>query len=215
LLDLRATLADNRNQKRRSASVHEPQASSSTEVPQQRENGAIELTPRAPSATTLALPAAAVFDGADFDAMDFDVLDRPETPTPSRTRRDSGALLGTSKANLEDTADSDTWVLGRTPARVNSILNDAFVDIQKDLSDLAVRVRMPFQQVLNRFTMQFARTCATNHWNTYEKFYAANKDQEIKRLGPGATEITPSQCGTLNRTSVNSLCVKQYHQSQQ
>ncbi|KAG6377897.1 hypothetical protein JVT61DRAFT_14685 [Boletus reticuloceps] len=63
------------------------------------------------------------------------------------------------------------------------ILDDAFQGIYTELSNIAGRVGLPFQQVLNRFTHQFSRSCAMNYWNTYQKFHAAHKNQEIERLG--------------------------------
>lgn len=66
---------------------------------------------------------------------------------------------------------------------MNTILSEEFKEIHAVFSRVATRVGLPFHQVLNRFTKQFGRTCSFNWWNIYERFYAANKEQEQARLG--------------------------------
>ncbi|KAF8452430.1 hypothetical protein L210DRAFT_806099, partial [Boletus edulis BED1] len=75
------------------------------------------------------------------------------------------------------------------------ILDEAFQGIHSDFSQLAARVGLPFHQVVNRFMRQFGRACASNFWNSYQKFHAANKEQEIARIGQ--VDITASMCYAL------------------
>lgn len=121
------------------------------------------------------------FEENDMDAMyfDFDFPDRPETPTPpSRSNHLSDSLLD----SVDDTGNGVLVApLGRTPACINTMLK--FAQIYADIGQLALRSGIPFQRVFNRFTRQFGRTCGTNYWNIYERFHAANKEQELARLG--------------------------------
>ena len=57
------------------------------------------------------------------------------------------------------------------------------------------RVGLPFHQVVNQFMRQFGRACASNLWNSYQKFHTANKAQEIARIGQA--DITASTPGML------------------
>ena len=84
---------------------------------------------------------------------------------------------------LDEDTDLQGNVLGHTPASAKTIMDEAFQDVQKQLSDVAGHVGLPFHQVLNRFGQQFSRSCATNYWNIYQKYHAANKDAEVTRLG--------------------------------
>lgn len=131
------------------------------------------------------------WDLYDEDAMDFEVPERPTTPTPpSRSKLQRVAV--DDPANQDDKVAS---TLGRTPSRVRDILDEGFPGIHSDFNDLAERTGLAFHQVIDRFMQRFNRTCSSNLWNSYEKFHAANKDQEIARIKQ--LDTTTSQPGVL------------------
>ena len=172
-----------------------------------------EQTPRAERPEEL--PTALVdFEQDDEDGFDFELPERPETPTPSsRSKRPSDLLL--VGADDTENAVAGPSNLGRTPARVNTILDQSFHDINLQISQLVSRVGLPFQQVINRFMKQYSRTCANNHWNTYQKFHAANKEQELARLGDtDLTASTPGTCCTWWREhEALTSAVSAYHEN--
>ncbi|KAI5981523.1 hypothetical protein EDD15DRAFT_2379435 [Pisolithus albus] len=130
----------------------------------------------------------------DFDA-DFD---RSETPSPSNQRGSvqSGSMLvdeGNTKGQ-STAADEPTFVVGRTPASVAALLEEGFDHINDEFNTLSGRVRMPIQQVIQRFTQQYARSNSANEWNTYQQYFAANKARELQRLQGGDDVAgTPSE----------------------
>ncbi|KAG6373007.1 hypothetical protein JVT61DRAFT_7058 [Boletus reticuloceps] len=174
-------------------------------VPHDRtEDGTNEQTPRAARPNELPSTFADFELGSDA-GFDLQLPERPETPTPSSRSKGAPKLL-TAGADETDKAVAGPSALGRTPVRVNSILDESFQDINLLFSQLASRVGLPFQQVINRFMKQYACTCSNNYWNTYQKFHASNKEQELARLGDiDLTALTPSVHTIKN-------CYKQFQQ---
>ena len=127
-------------------SAQGPHGPSSNAWPQLTDDGANELTPRAPD-HTITLPTVTELDGTIFEAMDFDYPDRPETPTPPpRMSCDSGALLIGVDADQPDMDKELQFVHRQTPASVAATLDDAFQGIYLELSNLASCVGLLFSK---------------------------------------------------------------------
>ena len=178
------------------------------------DDGANEQTPCAEHPEELPTALIDFEQGDDDDGFDFELPKRPETLTPSlRSKRPSDLLLvGTDDTENAVAGPSN---LGRTPACVNTILDQSFHDINLQISQLASRIGLPFQQVINRFMKQYSHTCVNNHWNTYQKFHTANKEQELARLGnTDLTTSTPGTCCFWQREHEALTCVvSAYHEN--
>ncbi|KIK16805.1 hypothetical protein PISMIDRAFT_15592 [Pisolithus microcarpus 441] len=74
------------------------------------------------------------------------------------------------------------------------MLEEGFERINDQFNTLSGRVRMPIQQVVQRFTQQYARSNSMNEWNAYQQYFTAHKARELQRL-PDGDDIagTPSE----------------------
>ena len=122
-------------------------------------------------------------DDAPFDFA-FPKLNRPEIPTPpSHSHGVSATWLNPEVDRLDKDTDLQGNVLGCMPASAKTIMDEAFQDVQKQLSNVTACIGLPFHQVLNCFGWQFSYSCTMNYWNIYQKYHTANKDTEVTRLG--------------------------------
>ncbi|KIJ57917.1 hypothetical protein HYDPIDRAFT_57212, partial [Hydnomerulius pinastri MD-312] len=84
--------------------------------------------------------------------------------------------------------------IGRTSATATSILDEGFAEINERFNELGGRVGMPIQQIISRFMKQYSRTNSANDWNTYQKYFAANRARELTRLPEiDSVTATPSE----------------------
>ncbi|KIK23452.1 hypothetical protein PISMIDRAFT_10935 [Pisolithus microcarpus 441] len=121
----------------------------------------------------------------DYDAN----FERSETPSPSNQRVSvqPGSMLVTegNTKGQSTAADEPTFVVGRTPASMATLLEEGFEHINDEFNTLSGRVRMPIQQVIQCFTQQYACSNSANEWNAYQQYFAAHKARELQRLRGG------------------------------
>ncbi|KAI6006970.1 hypothetical protein EDD15DRAFT_2358040 [Pisolithus albus] len=119
--------------------------------------------------------------------FDLDVnFGRSETPSPSNHGESiqSRPLLVTehNAKGWFTATDEPPFVVGRTAASVAAMLEEGFERINDEFNTLSGRVRMPIQQVVQRFTQQYARSNSMNEWNAYQQYFTAHKARELQRL---------------------------------
>lgn len=113
----------------------------------------------------------------------FDVPDCPNSPTPQWPTPDPFVVAGTHNADSEPSSSADdVFAVGRTSSTTLTILNNTFQKIYNDLSEVSGQVHMPLVQVSQRFTKQFAHSITWHPWNSYQRFWHANKVQELVRV---------------------------------
>ena len=113
----------------------------------------------------------------------FDVPDCPNSPTPQRPTPDPFVIAGAHNADSEPSSSADdVFAVGRTLSTMLTILNNTFQKIYNNLSEVLGRVCMPLVQVIQCFTKQFAHSIAWHPWNSYQRFWHANKVQELARV---------------------------------
>ncbi|KAI6004800.1 hypothetical protein EDD15DRAFT_2359662 [Pisolithus albus] len=131
--------------------------------------------------------------------FDLDVnFGRSETPSPSNHGESIqlGPLLVTehNAKGWFTASDEPPFVVGRTAASVAAMLEEGFERINDEFNTLSGRIKMPIQQVVQRFTQQYVRSNSTNEWNAYQQYFTAHKARELQRLPDGDDVAgTPSE----------------------
>ncbi|KAG6374453.1 hypothetical protein JVT61DRAFT_4495 [Boletus reticuloceps] len=173
------------------ASVTAPDhGSSEEETPRQAKNATNAADERPELSHTVPVRFETPFYAWDGEEVPHEFIERCETPSPTSQQESEGVLPVLPEATYSEPSGGN---LGRPSAAVTEMLESGFASINDQFSQLAGRVGMPFPQVVARFTRRFARLNSTNGWNLYQKYFAANKVQELARLPENkVVEATPS-----------------------
>ncbi|KAI6024257.1 hypothetical protein EDC04DRAFT_287967 [Pisolithus marmoratus] len=75
-----------------------------------------------------------------------------------------------------------------------AILEEGLECVNDEFNALSSCVRMSIQQVIQRFTQQYARSNSVNEWNAHQQYFATHEVRELQRL-PGGDDVagTPSE----------------------
>lgn len=106
-------------------------------------------------------------------------------PSHTLTTPDFSETSATTISNKDDQG----LVMGRVPDSALATLAEGFDEIDMKLSELAVRMKMPFHQVADRYIRSHTHAHASNLWNIYLMYFAKNMEWELSRL-PKGDEVT-------------------------
>lgn len=112
------------------------------------------------------------------------------SPGPSHTLTVPDSTK-TSSATVSN-KDDQGFVMGRVPDSVLVTLMEGFDKIDINLSKLAVRMNMPFHQVVDRYHRTHTHAPGGNVWNIYVKYFTENQEQELSHLPNDKKKVTLS-----------------------
>jgi len=129
-----------------------------------------------PPATQLNIPVTRIIPPTPIDA------------TTSLVGADDYADAGTS---LRSQAEPSSPMAGRRTALINSILDEGYNDLENILTQLVNKTALSPQQIMDGWHKSKGRVInGVNHCNLYAKYLAKHEDQERRRLGLPADDLS-------------------------